>query len=135
MAKQSSYQKLKAQIARQQEHIDNLRNIIVNDDLLGMQSVKNVVRIERQSDAAIWDGDVNSKGNGILSSIKPASEGKRDIPTGVKIIPAKYRLKEKCSCGQPGNGNCFCPYQAEIDGVDNNCGCCDNCFEQCKGDI
>lgn len=125
MAKQSSYQKLKAKIAEQQTQIYKLRNFIADDDFARLQTIKHEVLIERQFDNAVWQGSSSesTSKDGILSLIQPA---------GVKRIPAK----NKCDCGSPGKKKHFCPLKQEVEGDDYTlCNCCDECENQCAQDV
>lgn len=84
MAKQSSYQKLKAKIAEQQKQINHLKDIIADDNAVELFIVKKNVLLDREAYKAIWQGESDSKGNGILDLIQP---------TGVKRIPAKIKKR------------------------------------------
>lgn len=38
-------------------------------------------------------------------------------------------------CKGIGDRDCICPFQAEINCEDVNCGCCDDCAHECAMDI
>lgn len=50
--------------------------------------------------------------------------------SGVEVVTVEGTDESDCSCGESGT-NRFCPYQSEINGVDYECNCCDNCHSNC----
>ena len=43
--------------------------------------------------------------------------------------------EDKCTCGEGGAEEQFCPYSEEIHGEESVCDCCEYCYNQCMMDI